>query len=386
MARDLDAYKTPFANLTGRGVCVAIIDTGIDPTHPSIGPDVRGTGLTIAQDGVVADPLQYRDDFGHGTACAALVHKVAPGCELLAIKMSSGTDAIPPKLLATGIDWAVEQGADIINISAGTNDPDHVAALAESCRKAAEAGVVVVAAEGSSEHPSYPAAFDSVLVVGGETTERQLHVYRSDPRSPRRFMSYGGYQRVAWLDPRFLFLSGTSFAAARISGIIALVVEKLGRMPRERLIEVLRYNSINGSAAAWTTLTGHDLPYAPRRSIDWIRRAMIYPYSKEMHSLVRFRRLLPFVIVAVADPITKGCIGKDAGELIGDQCAGLPITADVEAALQDADTLILGFTSTLAALRKHDIAGDVVRKAINLGKKTLQLRGPRHARPRLSAA
>jgi uncharacterized NAD-dependent epimerase/dehydratase family protein len=362
---NIEKAQVAFSNRTGRGIRVAVVDTGIDPTHPRVGAVCDGVRLSLgAGSGVVLEP-DFRDDFGHGTAAAASVRKVAPGCELLAVKIGAGAEDVAPELLAAGISWAIDRGADVINVSAGTASPG---ALTEVCQRAFAAGVVVVAAESNENRPTYPAALDTVLAVAGTAPERQPHDYRCDPDLSRRFLAYGGFQKVAWTEPRFLFLSGNSIAAPRIAGIVALILEALGRVPRARLLEVLRYNSVNGSSAAWTALTEEALPYPPPRSIDWIGRAAIYPFSKEMHSLVRFRHLLPFELVGVADAPARGQVGKDAAAALGLPPAGLPVAASLEEALATADTLILGFTRRLGELHRRDVQAELIAQALRLNR------------------
>lgn len=365
---DPDALTITFDSLSGNGVRVAIIDTGIDSTHLSVGDVCAGTWLKISPDGALVEESDYGDDLGHGTACAAIVRRLAPRCELLAVKIATEEKTITAELLAAGIDWAVQHQADVINISAGTIGIGETKLLAESCRKAAAAGVVVVASESNEGHCTYPAAFDSTLAVGGEAPERERYAYRCDPAQARRFIAYGGYQKTAWIEPRFVFISGVSFAAARITGVIALIIERFGRLPHERLLEILRYNSVNGHAVPGVVFTEDNSSYPPPKSIDWIKRAAIYPYSKEMHSLVRFRHLLPFDLVGVADPVAKGSFGKDAGEVINVSHAGLRVKANLNDALQDADTLILGFTRQLGILHQRDVGNELARTAIELGK------------------
>src|SRR6185312_7101861 len=98
--QDPDALTITFNSLSGHGVRVAIIDTGIDSTHRSVGEVCIGTRLEISPTGTPVEELDYADDFGHGTACAAIVRRLAPRCELVAIKLTGENETITPELLA----------------------------------------------------------------------------------------------------------------------------------------------------------------------------------------------------------------------------------------------------------------------------------------------
>jgi uncharacterized NAD-dependent epimerase/dehydratase family protein len=355
-------------SLTGEGVRVAIIDTGVDPTHPAIGRVAAGVTIKTGPDGgVVEEEGVFLDEVGHGTAVAAIARKLAPGCELLAVKVVPDERGIAPEGLVAAIAWAVRRGADVINVSSGTTGTGSLAALTCVCTEAAEAGSVVIAAEGHDGRLSYPAALDSVLRVGHCLEERTFYGYCCDPREPGRFLAYGGTQRVAWLDPRYVFLEGTSFACPRVAGAVALMIQSFGRMPRERLLQVLRENSLD-EPTSQSTVEPTGPPNGRRQSVAWIGRAAIYPYSKEMHSLVRFRHLLPFKLVGVADHPVRGHVGRDAGEAIGEAPAGLRIQAALDDALEGADTLILGFTGKLGSLLGRDVVGELAARAATMGK------------------
>ena len=94
---------------------------------------------------------------------------------------------------------------------------------------------------------------------------------------------------------------------------------------------------------------------------------MLYPYNKEMHSLVRYRDLLAFEIVGIADPIGKGMVGKDAGKVIGEPQVNLRISPNIRRAMADADTLILGYVDQLARIRKRDLLREYVQLALDAG-------------------
>ncbi len=83
--------------------------------------------------------------------------------------------------------------------------------------------------------------------------------------------------------------------------------------------------------------------------------------------MVRYRDLLAFKIVGVADPIGKGMVGKDAGKVIGEPQANLRISPNMRRAMADADTLILGYVDQLSRIRKRDLLREYVQLALDAG-------------------
>ena len=86
-----------------------------------------------------------------------------------------------------------------------------------------------------------------------------------------------------------------------------------------------------------------------------------------MHALVRFRDLVPFVLTGIADPIGKGLVGKDAAQAISEPLMGLQISAGIEVAAHNADTLIIGYVDQLGRIAKKDVLRDCIEKALDLG-------------------
>jgi subtilisin len=133
----------------GAGVKVAIIDTGIDYTHPDLDANYKG-GYDFVND---ADP---KDDEGHGTHVAGIIAAedngngvvgVAPQASLYAVKvLDSGGSGYISDVVA-GIEWAIENGMDIISMSLGTNS--NYKTLRDACDQASAAGILVVAAAGN---------------------------------------------------------------------------------------------------------------------------------------------------------------------------------------------------------------------------------------------
>src|SRR5881409_1256058 len=109
------------AELTGRGVHLAVIDSGVHATHPHVGGVAAGFG--IREDWTVID--DYVDRLGHGTAVTAAIREKAPEAEIMAIKVFWRTLATDIETLVRAIESAAAQGAHVINLSLGTNEARH---------------------------------------------------------------------------------------------------------------------------------------------------------------------------------------------------------------------------------------------------------------------
>ena len=147
--------------MTTRPVRVAVIDSGVNPAHPHVGRLASGTA--IAAGGSTGG--DYIDWLGHGTAVAAAICERAPGAELFAVKVFDRHLSADIDVLVEGIDWATAHDVDLINLSLGTANPDHTAALGSAVGRAAEAGALVVAA-GTHDGIAYlPGSLDGVVRV-----------------------------------------------------------------------------------------------------------------------------------------------------------------------------------------------------------------------------
>jgi type VII secretion-associated serine protease mycosin len=219
----------------GAGVTVAVVDSGVD-ANPQfgdrviLGPDlVAGTKKGIPPGA---------DCVGHGTAVASIIAAapmpgisftgVAPAARILSVKIS-GTDTFPTAATPRGIMDAVQFGADVINLSLST--PDDVPALRQAVAYALSHNVVVVAAAGNDipqngTGPFYPAAYPGVLSVGAAGPGGALAPF-SDRRTPVGVIAPGVNVTSAYPgtfpDAYNPDQSGTSFAAAYVSGVVALV-------------------------------------------------------------------------------------------------------------------------------------------------------------------
>lgn len=169
------ALPAAHAISTGAGVVVAVVDTGIDPTHPAVAGHVLSGGFDLI--GKDSDPRDERDfvdndgdgvadeQYGHGTFVASLVLAVAPDAMILPVRALDAEGFGTSSTVAAGIIWAVDAGADVINLSADLPSAPEI--VKEAVRYAHDRGVLVVAAAGNAGATdiAFPARFSDVLGV-----------------------------------------------------------------------------------------------------------------------------------------------------------------------------------------------------------------------------
>ncbi len=340
-------------------VHVAVIDSGIDPTHEKIGA-VHEVLLDSVSPPTAASA-------GHGTACAGIIRQIAPTATLYDVRLfDESLTADGPALLAA-IRWAVEQRMDVVNLSLGTTDVTFRDALAEVCRQAREAKVILVAAEHNDGRESYPAVLSDVIgVAGGKVRGRYGYYYR--PGDEIECVARGDAQRVCWTDPRYVMVSGTSFAAPHVTGMVALIRQAHPGASLEQVREQLQANALQGTPELLPNMRSRPVaapePPANPSSFSWIQKAALYPFNKEMHALVRAHDLLAFEITGIADPVGKGLVGKDAGHVLGLSDIGVRIRPRLASVLAEADTLILGYVDQLGRIGKQDVLRTAIETAL----------------------
>lgn len=212
---------------TGKGVSVAIIDSGIDATHPDLeGKVVDSVVARIDKKKVVFDPSDDGDSAGHGTACAGIISRIAPDAELHSIKVLGAGGLGDGMAFMAGLEWAIKQKYRVINLSLGTTKPQFFAPLHDLLDRAYQAGCIVVAAANNLPQPSFPSVFSSSLIS----------VIKSEETDPLNFgFQYGEVieltapgvnVRTAWPGGGYRNLTGNSFACPHIVGVVALLLER----------------------------------------------------------------------------------------------------------------------------------------------------------------
>ena len=264
------------SGLTGKGVVVAIVDSGLSGSTGDIDKSrvlpgkncVGGTGVddTLGHGTFVAGVIGATKDNGVGIA------GIAPGVTIVPIKCYA-TDETDFAAQAAGIYAAVDEyHCDILNISAG--DPEIVPEVEAAIRHALDEGVIVVAAAGNSGDKQllYPASYDGVISVSNvgrdmvlsATSNKNDHVWVTAPG--REIISLGRLPGTVKMS------SGTSFSAPAVAGVAALLKEAFPQMTPADFREILKVSSKDLGSKGYDIYYGWGLLQAP----DAIRAAADY--------------------------------------------------------------------------------------------------------------
>lgn len=266
-----------FGNATGESVRIAVIDSGIEADHPALDRCVdvaRGVDVALDNRGepqVIQGP--HDDVFGHGTACASIIHSIAPAAELTSVRVLGANLSGKAAAFLAGLEWAIEQRFDVINLSLGASRREFALPFYELCDHAYFSGSFVVTAANNFPRPSYPSLFASVTSVACSMTADPLR-FHYNPEPPTEFLARGIDVEVAWRGAARMVTTGNSFAAPHISGLAALVLSKHRHLRPFQLKTVL-----------WATAANVlEAPPFPGR------------YSRALRSRVSTRRHWPIVV------------------------------------------------------------------------------------------
>ncbi|HJV17182.1 MAG TPA: S8 family serine peptidase, partial [Bacillales bacterium] len=268
----IEAPKAWQSHYTGKGVKIAVIDTGIY-SHEDL--SIAG-GKSF-----VSYTSSYTDDNGHGTHVAGIIAAknnnvgivgVAPDAQLYAVKVLRNDGSGNMSDIISGIDWAITNKMNMINLSLGSTESSNI--LEETINKASKAGILVIAAAGNNGNSNgtgdtvnYPARYDSVIAVGATDIWKQRASFSSTGNEVD-FVAPGVNILSTVLDNQYVSHSGTSMAAPFVTGDLALLKEMYPTMSNQGLVDQLKKKALDLGAPGHDPLYGYGLiqsPFGPER-------------------------------------------------------------------------------------------------------------------------
>ena len=231
------------ARATGGGITVAVIDTGVQVDHPDLASHIVPGYDVLNHTTMVTDPPGGSVS-GHGTFVSGLIDLVAPAASIMPVRVLDASGEGQDGDVATGIDFAVDHGANILNLSMGSYSRS--ATVEQAVQYAVQRGALVVASSGNdnSGTPEYPAATPGVVAVAAT----------DDNDRKAAFSNYGRYVDVSapgvalsstFDNGGYAEGDGTSFSAALVSGVAALAWSIHPSESAQEVISTLRESSID---------------------------------------------------------------------------------------------------------------------------------------------
>ena len=236
--------STAGAGSAGRAVRVAVIDSGVHASHPHVG-GVAG-GVAFDAQGRAHD--DFVDRLGHGTAVTAVIREKAPAARLYAVKVFDRDLRTEIESLLAALDWAVAQKLQLVNLSLGTAERRHAAALRDRVERAVAEGVLVVSALRSPDGEAFlPGGLPGVLPVELDWTCPRHEVRTAELDGGRWVCRASGYPRPIPGVPPDRNLRGLSFAVANVTGCLAQRLDGAGPVRSEDARRELALRGSRGS-------------------------------------------------------------------------------------------------------------------------------------------
>ncbi len=361
--------KLDFGRLTGLGVKIAIIDSGVDFKHPEIGPIAQGINIRIGANGQIIWGTDYVDRSGHGTACTGIIRQIAPDAKIHIVRIFEQSLVVDGKLLIEALQWVVDNGIDVVNLSLGTTDRQYFEPIQELCQQAARENIILVAAAHNRGIASYPAIFPDVIGVQGRPMQK-LNDYYFRKNNNIECVAHGGEQILCWRNSSKVIAKGSSFAASRIAGIVCLIRQAYPCASVNAVRKILSLHALSEPEYsiqddALSPVIGESIVRKKTKEIQQypcIRRAALFAIHRELKNIVRFEDLLEFDIHSVVDPLKERLVRyNNSGRAI---LLDSELSACLREVLANADTLIIGDTSPLSRVVGRDVLAEIAYRAL----------------------
>ena len=346
-------------NLTGKGVRIVVIDSGVDQTH-RVFQNIDIDGFSIKRKGnsfVVQQEI--KDLIGHGTAVTYLLKNTAKDCQVICLNIMQ-ENIVDEDVLIYALEYVYQNiPCNIINISCGVCYSEKLPILENVCKQLSDKGIIIVAAFDNFGRISYPAFFDCVIGIDSTMSLSKPSDYQFIVSNSINIRGSLYKQRVPALNQSWKYDGGSSLITPFITGQIAKMME-VGINDKKDILEELERNAktVITPKVKWVT-----------KECPSIHKAIIYPVNKEVIPLAHYAEELCFEIESFYDTKYSRKIGKPVSNSCNKSGKEF-IIKDIETIdwTKDFDTVIIGNTSKTDLILGRNYHDEIIQKCIIYNK------------------
>lgn len=320
---------------------ICIVDSGYLPEQALLaGMNIVGEISIVATEekGITVQEKAY-DNIGHGTAILDIISRYSGVDSYYIIKIFSEELTCDEEVLLYALTYILKNvPCKYVNISCGLSFLKLRKEFEDICSKITQRGTVLISAFDNMGAVSYPAALDTVIGVDADPVCKKHGDMVFVENSIVNVFAYGGVQRVKWTMPSYMFVSGTSYACAHVTAIIS----KHSCADIEEALDLIKKQSMQTVCFEEERITKNgQLQFK-------IKQAILFPYNKEMHSLINNMDMLSFQIGEIFDEPKLGNVGRVV--------QGIKIKSWKDINWEGTfDTVIIGHTRTLSEIVQKDL-------------------------------
>lgn len=365
----LETKVSDWKQLQGKGIKIVVLDSGVDPHHPQMQDYSFTTGVSIIAEGDEYSLAEaFTDQIGHGTAVTSIIKRLAPEAEIYVIKIFQDWLEVKTESLVCALEHVLrEVDCHILHLSLGITHGGEVSQIRELCQQLTDRGTILVSAFDNDGAISYPAGFSNVIGVDTAQFCKGDYDFEFVDSPVVNIRAKGSYQRLPWVQQPYIFLGGASFAAPYVTAYVAKLMEA-GLTEQEPILAALRQEA--GKVY-------EDAQPAGSKPLFPIKRAVLFPFNKEMHSIARYQDLLTFELQGVYDTKYSGQIGLPVSKILRG-------TVEQDHTVQnfdnldwagDFDAVVLGHVGLISEAMGTDLLARVIELCIEHRKNIYCLDG-----------
>lgn len=342
---------------------VIIIDSGLSGHFTKKGFEIKG--FSIACDGdEFFESESYDDEIGHGTAVIDILtsYRYTDEISITMIKIFDESGEAPEAYLNYALNYIYNHlECDLIHISSGITSCADETQLEDICQRLANKNVILVSAFDNLGGISYPAACPSVIGVDYDLGKGNRFQYKYLKNSPVNILVSYSEQHVCWKDGLKKSVNGNSFIAPHISARILQYRSKNPDCTREQVMQYLENNA--------SSIVSFEIPTASVSTPFPIHKAVVFPFNKEIHAIVRFEQLLSFEITDYFDVKYLGNINRSVSDIFNNvQSRHTVKNIEMLDWNTNFDTLILGHTDLIEQLTQRQYARTLIDNCLKYKK------------------